>query len=295
MCVNAPGDEAVIRLPSRATVEESFQVLAACEQIEASPVARELDSSETTMFGPLGVALLALALERRRSAQLPDLQFRVPAAEEARHFLDEVGFSRFLSSEQAEAAQPSGTLQMRRLRCLMPIYTEQIAQMIGSRVPGTPDDVAYLIQLCLNELLQNAFEHADSKEGSFVLARWYSRTRSVRIAVVDGGVGIPAALRRKEIAGLQRKGDWEVIVDAVTRQGITSREGTKRGGFGLKLLREAAIGRGGKVVVISSTAKAVFKPSGIQRPRSRLFRGTAVEMDFRPLAPFQTSGAEGVF
>jgi len=292
--VSAPS-ESLIQLPTRATVEESFQVLNACEQIERLGKVLAIDASTTTMFGPMGVALLALALARRRTAGLPDLTLRKPESGEARRYLEEVGFSRFLTSEHANENPSAGTLEMRHLFQLVPVYTEQMARLIADRVPGTPEEVSYLIQLCLNELLQNVFEHAESKEGCFVLARWYAKTRSVRIAVADGGVGIPAALRRKGIAGLQRRNDADVVIEAVTRRGITSRLGTKQGGFGLKLLREAVTERGGKIVVLSSTAKVVFKRAVPQKPKSRLFRGTAIELDFRPLAPTPAPRAEEVF
>lgn len=267
-------------------------MLASCELIERMESAEILDASRCAMFGPMGTALLALALSRRRSAGHPDLDLREPEAEDARQFLQEVGFHRFLTSDRANANPPMGTLEMRHLFSLVPAYTTDIADLIASRVPGTPEDVAYLIQLCLNELLQNAFEHARSKEGCFVQTRWYAHTGNVRIAVADAGIGIPAALRRERIAGLERKGDPDVVVAAVTRKGITSRLGNKRGGFGLKLLHELATERGGKLVVISQTAKVVFKRGGITRPKSRVFRGTAIEIDFRPLATVRTSGEE---
>jgi signal transduction histidine kinase len=271
-----------VHVPARATADESYQILGACSAIEKDAAARVVDAARCTMFGPIGVALLALALARRRTRGLPDLEFIEPNADDVREFLREVGFARFLTAARADENPPVGTLQMRHLFRLVPAYTADIANLLSSRVRGTDDDVAYLIELCLNELLQNVFEHADSKEGCFVQTRWYSKTGNVRIAVVDGGIGIPAALRREYVADLQRKRDADVVIEAVTRKGITSRRGNKQGGFGLKLLHEAAVERGGKLIVVSQTAKVVFKSSGIQRPRSSPFRGTAIELDFRP-------------
>lgn len=286
--------DSAVTIPVRATADESYQVLGACSVIERDENLRVIDAAGCTMFGPIGVALLALAITRRRTRGLPDLELIEPTAEDARDFLGEVGFDRFLTGARANENPRVGTLQMRHLFQLVPAYTTDIAELLSSRVRGTGEDAAYLIQLCLNELLQNVFEHADSKEGCFVQTRWYSKTGNVRIAVVDGGIGIPAALRRQYVADLQRKRDAEVVVEAVTRRGITSRRGNKQGGFGLKLLHEAAVERGGKLVVVSQTAKVVFKTSGIQRPRSSPFRGTAIELDFRPDAAVQPA-EQGIF
>jgi signal transduction histidine kinase len=146
------------------------------------------------------------------------------------------------------------------------------------------DAAAYPIQLCLNELLQNVFEWADSAIGCVVLTRWYHRSRSVRMAVIDRGVGIPARLRAKQIAGLHRGLDADVIEAAVTRPHLTSRVG-RAGGLGLKTIHEVVTARGGRLTVMSHWARVTFRASGRTVARTRLpawLKGTAIEVDFRP-------------
>jgi signal transduction histidine kinase len=160
-----------------------------------------MDASEIERFGPLGVAMLASCFATRRAAGrettlIPPLN--VGAAE----FLDEVGFERV-----AHGGARVGTLELRQMHNLDALYTQNVAEMLVTGVPSITDDNSYPIQLCLNELLQNVFEWSNSRVGCFVLARWFKQTRSVRLAVVDRGIGIPAALRRAQIQDLQRSAD----------------------------------------------------------------------------------------
>jgi anti-sigma regulatory factor (Ser/Thr protein kinase) len=156
--------------------------------------------------------------------------------------------------------------------------------MVRRGVPGMDEETSYPIQLCLNELLQNVFEWSHSPVGCLVLARWFHRTRSVRLAVVDRGIGIPAALRSRKVRGLHRSNDADVIVAAVTTPRLTSRE-NKVGGLGLKTIREVVCGRKGRLTIVSLGAKVVWNAEKLARYQSYPLRGTAIEIDFRPMSP----------
>ena len=260
-------------------------MLRACDALERVGGVATLDASAVTMFGPLGAALVAAAASTRR-ARGQETRFVPPLDEEARHFVEEIGFDDVVCGRASEG---SGTRALRQLRALDPSYTHEIAELLMRGVPGTDETTAYPVQLCLNELLQNVFEWSHSTVGCIVLSRWYRKTRSVRIAVVDRGIGIPAALRQKRVEGLHRKSDADVIVAAVTTAKLTSRVG-RAGGLGLKTIREVVCGRGGRMTVVSQGAKVVW--SGERRAiyRSLPLRGTAIELDFRPTAPFGDPG-----
>jgi hypothetical protein len=109
----------------------------------------------------------------------------------------------------------------------------------------------------------------------------------VRLAVVDRGVGIPARLRGLRIAGLHREPDANVIDAAVTRPQLTSRVG-RAGGLGLKTIHEVVTGRGGRLTVMSHNAKLVWVGSkSVSTSRIPGFRGTAIEIDYRPDRPVE--------
>ncbi len=231
----------------------------------------------------MGVCLLAASIAERRVAG-HSTQLVPPQDEEAAHFLKEIQFDRFAAGRPTSA---SSTITIRQLSALDPTYTTEAARVICEGVPGMDEASAYPVQLCLNELLQNVFEWSGSSIGCVVLTRWFHRTRSVRLAVVDRGVGIPARLRGLRIAGLHREPDANVIDAAVTRPHLTSRVG-RAGGLGLKTIHEVVTGRGGRLTVMSHNARLAWVGSkSVSTSRIPGFRGTAIEIDFRPDRPVE--------
>jgi hypothetical protein len=271
------------------TIKNTYLVLQAMDAIEKGTKPLEIDASATEWFGPLGTTLLALAIARRVAKGGSPPTFIAPVADDARHFLDDVGIERYLEGRGAEleASPSTGTREMRQLVALDPVYIQQVADMLAERVPGMGERVRHFIELCLKELLQNVFEHAPETPGGrvdcFLHARWYKREGNVRLAVVDGGIGIPAALRREQVRGLQRSKDADVVVAAVIQEGLTSAKG--RRGLGLKLIRDIVTQRDGSLTILSHTAKVTFERDGRVMKGRKLpvfFRGTAIEIDFRP-------------
>jgi hypothetical protein len=133
--------------------------------------------------------------------------------------------------------------------------------------------------------------------GCFVLARYYKGTRSVRLCVVDRGLGIPSVLRRSQVQNIQRLADADTIRLAVTKQRLTSRA-TQIGGLGLKTIRETVCGYDGRLTVISSTAKLIWRGETLyirNPPAPARLRGTAIEIDFMPHAPFNSDTAGDLF
>lgn len=269
----------IVALPTRATVDDSYQLIKCSASLETAQGVI-LDASKCERFGPFGVALLAASLARRSQAGLPPVEFVPPADATARAFLEETGFDRALRG-LAEQVSPTNTLQVRQLRALDPQYIDEISGLLTERVPGFPERARFLIDLCLKELLQNVFEWAQSPIGCFVQTRWHARDRNLRLALVDGGIGIPASLRTRQIDNLQRARDEEIVIAAVLRKGLSARRG-RPGGLGLKTIREIATDRQGKVTVISQGAKVVFRKDGFRGAKTLQWRGTAIEIDFRP-------------
>lgn len=276
-----------VELPRRMLSQHSDAILKATTRIERTPGPITIDATGCEFFGPLGVALLCQALTRRHlNGHVPGA-LRWPTKAEAAEYLRSIGFERFVRGTEAEPQDPvpsaPGNFYIRQLTGLDVVYIRRLAQLLADRVPGTSETVAHFVELCLNELIQNVVEHAHSPVGCFVQAQWYRQEGNVRIAVVDGGIGIPAALRRRAVQGMQRKSDAEVLVAAVTQVGLTSRTG-RPGGLGLKLIREIVVDRSGYLLIVSKGAKVVFDSGGQSVPRTTAphFEGTAIEFDFRP-------------
>jgi anti-sigma regulatory factor (Ser/Thr protein kinase) len=273
--------EAQIEVPLRATMNESHQLVELCNRAENEDGEVLFDCRATTRFGPFGVAALGSAIAIRRKAGRKS-RIALPVDADAARFVSEVGLDKFA----AGATTGIGTLEVRQMTALDAVYTRAVSDILIRGVPGITEENSYPIELCLNELLQNVFEWAESPVGCLVLARWYHRTRSVQLVVVDRGIGIPAALRRSRVRDLHRAPDADVIEAAVTMPLLTSRV-TQVGGLGLKNIREVVALRGGRLTVLSLTAKVTWSGDKIHRAVSPGFRGTAVEIDFRPNAPVE--------
>jgi hypothetical protein len=278
-----------IRVPARATIADSYQLIGRCSEMEQEQGPVILDASKTKMFGPFGIALLAASCALRRITDRETVLV-LPNDPEPRDFVEEVSFDGFIRGESPRA----GTLAVRQMRALDAVFTDNVADILVRGVPGINEDNVYPIQLCLNELLQNVFEWSGSPIGCTVLTRWYRQTRSVRLAVVDRGVGIPAALRRHQIQDLHRLDDADVIEAAVTRPLLTSRA-NKVGGLGLKTIREVVCGRGGRLTIVSLGAKVVWSGDRLSKYKSPPLRGTAIEIDIRPNAPSHPQDPVSVF
>lgn len=265
-----------VEMPDRVTVNESYQVIDACTRAERERGPVALDFRQTTRFGPLGVALIAASIALRREVQSKTTLI-MPDDERSAGFCREVALDRFAAGQETGL----GTLEIRQMRALDAVYTGQVAEMLVRGVPGVTEESSYVIQLCLNELLQNVFEWSRSTIGCVVLARWFKKTRSVRLAVVDRGIGIPAALRAKQIRGLHKQSDAQVIEAAVTAEHLTSRA-NQVGGLGLKTVREVVCARDGRLTVISHGAKVGWNQRRVSKFKTVALRGTAIEIDVRP-------------
>lgn len=276
-----------IYVPVKATLGDSYSTIRACDELEAAPDDAVLDASRTTKFEPIAAALLAASVAERRAGGR-STRWVMPVDDAAADFVREVQLDRLILGQPTDV---TGTLAIRQLTALDPSYTAGVAELLLAGVPGMDEmdeTTAYPVQLCLNELLQNVFEWADSKIGCIVLTRWFAKTKNVRIAVVDRGIGIPARLRRLQIQGLQKEKDAEVIVAAVTKPKLSSRVG-RAGGLGLKTIHETVMQRAGRLTVISLGAKVAWRGRAQTVSRTaQFFRGTAIEIDFRPAQPVKS-------
>lgn len=220
---------------------------------------------------------------------MPDVSWMPPRNEACASFLEEIAFPLYLkgTQEERDAAAWHNTLQMRQVTQLDPTYLSDLAELIARRVPGTTEDTIDLVQLCLSELVTNVCDHASSPVGCFMLARWYKGKGNVRIAIADAGDTIPGVLRGQ--AAYAQRSDSDLLRAAVMTEGVTSRT-PRRGGLGLKTLREQTTQREGGLIVVSGTKK--FEVRGASPPRESQqdtparFAGTAIEIDFRPGVEF---------
>ena len=96
------------------------------------------------------------------------------------------------------------------------------------------------IQYIVGELVRNVIEHSQSKDGAIVCAQYYKKSNTIRIGIVDGGVGVRKTITRSH----QAADDFEAIKLALTPgiTGTTRKEGgtAENAGAGLFFIKSIA-------------------------------------------------------
>jgi hypothetical protein len=60
-----------------------------------------------------------------------------------------------------------------------------------------PEEMDEYLRICVNEVLQNIVDHANSPIGGIMTARFMEQAQEVRVAIVDRGRGILTTLRQR--------------------------------------------------------------------------------------------------
>jgi len=180
-------------------------------QCEAERI--NLDLSSIQVFTPFTACFLAaLTDELRNNGKKGHLI--LPLRSNARNQFDYLGVHSHFSgqSRRESMAVPTAPLVHR--------FEEDydVAFTVARLVRGTHDmsnSFFHLLTLCLKELLQNAFQHAESKSGVYLCAYAVRTRRLVRLCVMDLGIGIRRHLTRNpKYKGLTS--DESALVIAVT-------------------------------------------------------------------------------
>jgi len=150
---------------------------------------------------------------------------------------------------------------------------DPIIEMIRRYGTTDPDSDEYL-RTCINEIIQNVQDHADSPIGGIVTARYMKKDNEVRVAIVDRGKGICTTLRKR----------WpdttaENVLPRVLFEGRYSAR-SRENNLGLGLSNFAAIIRRLKseFFVVSENSAAEIRPDGTDWTGrlSARFEGTGV-------------------
>jgi len=156
----------------------------------------------------------------------------------------------------------------------------QLAKLVSDSLGSVTKDSLYAIQLGLKELLQNAFEHAESEFGVYVCAGGIKTRRVVRICVLDRGVGIRHHLTQNPKYEKIRT-DEEAIRKCIRRD-VTGVSDRLRG-LGLYLLSRIVEDSEGQIVIASGNSLITFEGREVVSSKKlvRKFSGTIVEVLLR--------------
>lgn len=284
----------IATLPDESTVEYAERVIECCRVLDAAGDDVILNARECATMDAFAIVVLATTLARRRLVSEKATRLDPPRSTDAAKLFNRFRFIDLVAGAlpQWEAAE---SVEGRQLRAHDTDYVERVASAASDVSEKDHADAKFAVNLCLLELLTNAFDHSQSPVGCFVAAL-REQSDWLHLAVADRGIGIPEALRRSlppDRLGDRTEADADVVVKAVTN-GLTSRK-DRAGGLGLGNVRQQVATRGGVLHVIAGTALARFGPdlevSAITMGTS--FAGTVVHAFFdphrTPVAPTEAS------
>lgn len=128
----------------------------------------------------------------------------------------------------------------------------------------------------VDELFANSALHSKSPSPVTVCGQFFPKNRLLDFAIVDGGRGIPGAVRD---AGYAIQNETDAIEWAM-QPGNTTRQGDIPGGLGLKILRDFIALNGGRLIIASGAGYWCQNGNDvIKSSLSHAFPGTTVILE----------------
>jgi hypothetical protein len=234
----------------------------------------DLDLSGCRYLGPFAAALVA-ASWHRASARGVRCSLHLPSSPPAL-----AGFCRFCGLEslaggrEADPGHPQNeTVPLTVHRSATFRDADPVLELLRRNIE-VDDDFEDEFRTCMNEVIQNVVDHAQSETGGVSCARL--RLQKISVAVVDVGVGVAASLRR-------RYPDVRDELDAMSRiarqERLSAGSRPSNAGLGLDHLKEIVARRRGELVLLSGNGVATIS---VGRPNWEIaamdppFPGTAV-------------------
>lgn len=176
----------------------------------------------------------------------------------SKHYFERIGLFRFLNIDSGISVtkhDSSGRFipltQIKNSEHLSKFITEIIPLL--HLEPKQVEPIRYII----SELVRNVLEHSQAKEGAIVCAQYYPKSNTIRIGIVDGGVGIRKTITQSHKA----EDDMEAIRLALTPgiTGTTKREGGTELNAGAGLFFIKSIAHVNRDFFLIYSGKAMYK------------------------------------
>jgi anti-sigma regulatory factor (Ser/Thr protein kinase) len=176
----------------------------------------------------------------------------------SRHYLERMGLFKFLKIQSGIAVvehEPAGRFipltQIKDSETLTKFVTEMMPLL--HLEPKHADPIRHIV----TELVRNVIEHSLSHYGAILSAQYFKKTNTIRIGVVDTGVGIWATINN----AYRPKNDIEAIRLALTPgiTGTTRREGGTEFNAGAGLFFIKSIATVNRDFFMIYSGKGMFK------------------------------------
>lgn len=217
--------------------------------------------------------IAALGLEvRGKSQEKTPIHFEVMEAK-SKHYFERMGLFKMLNLDsqiKITKHEPAG----RFIPLKQVSNSTNLDEFIKDVIPllHLSPEQAEPIRYVLSELVRNVFEHALSKNGAIVCAQYYEKSNTIRIGVVDTGVGIKETLKIHH-----PKDDFDALRLALTPgiTGTTSRIGgggtSTNAGAGLFFVKSLA--KMSRAFFLIYSGNSLYKL--LKNPKNKLIKLTA--------------------
>lgn len=269
--------ESIIHLPKLVTEAWSITLMERFGNVLESDELIVLNAENVVWMSPFGTIILAkFAYERLNAGKR--VQIRMPKNGDTKEYIRNSGLLKLTTSTNIQNAIDKENVQLRLLSSMEPMVPETITDFITSQAGKVGDDEKYLLRMWITELLTNANDHSDSKEGFWVCGRYNPYRRDIRICVADSGIGIRKSL--VDSGKLPASIDDAQSIEKAIEAGMTSRPG-KTGGLGLKHISSYVKSHDGSMTICSGTGK-LYVARGTKRIKHqhKKYQGTLVNVMF---------------
>lgn len=234
-----------------------------------------LDLEKCQYLGPDGAAIIAaIVLDKRREGHI--VRINAPnGPPPLRAFFRNSRLEALANEEALGQMDPTQddkpVLPLRQFESARFQDADPIIKMLHQY--GAPEsDFSEYLRTCVNEITQNIQDHAESSVGDLMTARFIRP--EVRVAIVDGGVGIFTTLAR-HWPDMTRD---NVLPRVLLEEGYSARSRENNLGLGLNNLATIIRRMNGELFLLSGTSAAELMRNG-KNWFGRLpteFRGTGV-------------------
>ena len=204
---------------------------------------------------PMVIAMVAALGKGIKPGQITFKAFEA----RSKHYFERIGLFKFLGVDSGlsiEKHDSSGRFipltKIKNSTQLEKFLTEMIP-LLHLTDPKQVEPIRYIV----SELVRNVIEHSLAEEGAIVCAQYYKKSNTIRIGIVDGGVGIKRTINKSHRA----EDDLEAIRLALTPgiTGTTRREGGTEQNAGAGLFFIKSIAHVNRDFFVVYSGNAMFK------------------------------------
>lgn len=147
---------------------------------------------------------------------------------------------------------------------------------------------AAALDICLTELAENVYFHADTSHGGFAAAQTFKNSKEIEVAIVDLGIGIAASLGENPDHASEAADDITAIKAAV--RPLVTATPERNSGYGLALTRFLLEINDGRLIVWSRKGMVQFGEKHVEK-RIEDLPGTIVALRLHTDRPFDIARA----